>query len=85
MRMDTGEELSNGDEILKPGEDLTGAGGNGHVGDQGDGRRDGNAPVGNTLLAALEKDLRSLAVLGNAKEVAGAGVQERVGRGRSRS
>ena len=71
-------------QVLEPQEDVVGAGGNGHVGEEREGGGDGDTVVWDTGLAALEEDLGCLTVLGDTEEVARAGVQESVGRGRGR-
>jgi hypothetical protein len=62
--------LSDSGQVLEPQEDGVCSRADAHVGDQGDGRGDGNAVVWNTSLVALEEELGGLAVLGNSEEVA---------------
>jgi len=75
------EQLRNGGQIDEPVEDEVGAARDGEEGEEGDGCCDGNAPVWDTVFAALEKDLRCLVELGNAEEVTGASVEEGIGGG----
>jgi len=75
------EQLRNGGQVDEPVEDEVGAARDGEEGEEGDGCRDGNAPVWNTVPAALEEDLGCLVELGNAEEVTGASVEEGIGGG----
>lgn len=76
-----GQELCDGDKILKPGEDFCGAGGAGHVSYKGDGSRKEDAVVGYAFLRTSQEDPRRLFVLRQGIEVARACVEESVSGG----
>lgn len=81
---DPGEQVGQGHECLEVGEGGRAAGRNAEVGQERDRRRHGDGVIGDTGPRALEEDLWCLAVLSKGEEVARAGVQEGVGRGRCR-
>jgi len=79
-----GEQLRDGDEVLEPEEHLLRAGRARQVRQQRDDGGQRDAVVGDAGLGAREEDLGRLPVLGDAEEVARAGVQEGVGGGGGR-
>lgn len=78
---DPGKQTRNRGERLEPVEDVVGARRDGHVRQETERRSDEDTPNRNTLLGALEEDFRCLTVLGERKEVAGAGVEEGISGG----
>jgi len=77
-----GEKIGGGDEAGEPEEDVAATIGDGHEGEKGDGGRDTDAVDGDTLLVALEEELRGLTALGQGVQVTGTSVAESVGRRR---